>query len=109
MATEKRHVIKSSLTSSEVRDICITNNLYTCGDSDDYGRMLNRVTQIDMFTTDENDDPWDASAYTEIAADIAEHSTVGELEGDEKMEHVAFLLMKATRRWIRTYYKGYDY
>ena len=113
MTTAKKHIIKSQLTESDVRNICITYNLYTRGDSEAYGKMLDRVTEIDMFTFDENGeqlhDSWNSDAYVEIASDIAEHSTVEDLEGDEKMEYVAHLLMKGTYRWIRTYYKGYDY
>ena len=113
MSTAKKHVIKQSLTSEEVHNMCRKHYLYTSGDSDAFRKMLDRVTEIDMWTFDENgeqdNDSWNADTYVEIATDIAEHSVVGDLEGDEKMEFVAYLLMQCTRRWIRTYYQGYDY
>lgn len=113
MTTSKMHIIRQNLTSKEVRSLCTAYSLYTCGDSEAYGRMLDRVTEINSGTYDENGEQiignWNVDTYVEIATDIAEHSKVEDLEGDEKMEEIAYLLMKTTRRWIRTKYQGYDY
>lgn len=109
----RRHYIVQKLTADEVHGLCRGYNLYTRGDSDAFQRMLDRVTEINMFTFDENGEQdsnsWNVDTYIEIATDIAEHSELEGLEGDEKMEEIAYLLMSITRRWIRTEYKGYDY
>ena len=113
MTTTKKHTIRQDLTAEEVRSLCIAYNLYTRGDSEAYEKMLDRVTEINRGTFDENNEQiignWNVETYVEIATDIANHSELEDLEGDEKMEEIAYLLMKITRRWIRTKYQGYDY
>ena len=112
MTTEKKHTIRQDLTADDVRNMCITYNLYTRGNSEDYSRMLDRVNEINRGTYDENNEQilgnWNVDTYVEIAYDIAKHSD-NELEGDERMEYIAYLLMKNTNRWLRTKYQGYDY
>lgn len=109
----KKHIINQDLTAEEVRSLCVAYNLYTRGDSEAYEKMLDRVTEINRGTFNENNEQilgnWNVDTYVEIATDIAEHSTIEDLEGDEKMEEIAYLLMKTTRRWIRTKYQNYDY
>ena len=112
MTTAKKHIINQDLTADDVRNMCIEHNLYTRGDSEDYGKMLDRVNEINRWSFDENNEQiignWNVDTYVEIAYNIAEHSE-HELEGDERMEHIAYLLMQKTRRWVRTKYQGYDY
>ena len=48
-----------------VRDVCIKNDLYTCGDCEEYEEMLNRVAN--------NPHPSDFGIYM-IAQDIVTHS-----------------------------------
>lgn len=94
---DKKYEMLQDLTADDVLYLCRANNLYTCGDSEAYYRMLTRVSELNKGSKGK----WDIDAYVEIATDIAEHSRLGDLEGDEKMENIAYLLMKATRRWIR--------
>ena len=51
--------------SSKVCDYCIERNLYTCGDTEDYRRMLDFV--------DERENPSDLDLY-KVARNILNHS-----------------------------------
>ncbi len=61
-----------------VRDACIKNNLYTCGDCEEYDHMLNWVERL--YPSTEN-------MYF-IANDIVEHSE------DQTISNVMFVLEK---------------
>ena len=61
-----------------VRDACIKNNLYTCGDCEEYDHMLNWVERL--YPSTEN-------MYF-IANDIVEHSE------DQTISNVMFILEK---------------
>ena len=56
--------MKRMWRASDVRTICIKENMYTCGDCDEYSNMLSFVS--DHEPTIEN-------LYT-VAADIVDHS-----------------------------------
>lgn len=61
-----------------VREACIKNNLYTCGDCEEYDHMLNWVERL--YPSTEN-------MYF-IANDIVEHSE------DQTISNVMFILEK---------------
>jgi len=62
-----------------VRELCIKNNLYTCGGCEEYDRMLNMVKSVEPST--EN--------LYRIAKDIVEHSDC------QTISNVMFILEKA--------------
>lgn len=56
---------KRTISMYDVRKACITYDWYTCGDCEEYDKMLNYVNNIDVATLDE---------IETIATDIKEHS-----------------------------------
>lgn len=42
-----KHVFKGNLSASDVRHFCIQCGLFTCGDNEQYGNMLNKCGIID--------------------------------------------------------------
>jgi len=77
----KKVVIKETKIWSveSVRETCIRNRLYTCGDNEDYEKMMDRVTETEFNPTLED--------IYEAARDIALHS-----DDDQTVENVMFLL-----------------
>lgn len=67
-----------------VRDVCIKNDLYTCGDYEEYEEMLNMVAN--------NPNPSDFDIYM-IAQDIANHSEY------QTTTNVMFLLANGAIRY----------
>jgi len=59
------------LSRESLRSLCISNNWYTCGDNEQYDRLLDRLNDKDgcpeNMTTDK---------LAEIADDIMEHSVI---------------------------------
>ena len=51
-------------TMADIRQVCIANNLYTCGTNEEYANMFHRAEKIE---------PTPENLYI-IAKDIAEHS-----------------------------------
>ena len=81
---------KRMWNSMDVRDMCISHRLYTCGDARAYSKMLEKVAELDRTPK---------SLY-HIADDILEHSDP-ELAGDD-VTGIMFLLEKEV---VNTFYE----
>ena len=78
---EIRMIDKCSL-----RQICIDNDFYTCGDNEEYDALLDMPYKKNReFRNLTNE--W----ILKIALDIAEHSDMDELEGKFNMDYTAVL------------------
>ena len=73
---------KHTINSEDVRQFCITNNLYTAGDNEDYARML-RNAENNKCTP---------QLIIAIAKDIAEHSDEQDAKIDLSLGNIAFYL-----------------
>lgn len=73
---------KHTINSEDVRRFCITNNLYTTGDNEDYARMLDTVSEHSCTP----------QLIVAIARDIMEHSDASDSKIDLSLENVAFYL-----------------
>lgn len=62
--------VKRFWNARNVKEVCIDNKLYTCGDNESYNAMLNRVDECSPTTE---------NLYL-IAVDIAKHSTFRGIE-----------------------------
>ncbi len=67
------------ISASSLRQLCVENDWYTCGDNDEYRHLL-----FDLAGNKEN---LSTSDIIEIAADIMEHS---DLDDDCTIENIAF-------------------
>lgn len=76
-----------SIDMSELRNLCIKQNWFTCGDNDEYSELLNMVNNTEL-TTD---------LIVELASIIYSHS---ENDNDhtmsEHMENIMYLIAKAS-------------
>lgn len=70
---------KRAISMYDVRQACITYNWYTCGDCEEYDKMLTYVNNIDVATLDE---------IETIATDIKEHS-----DTDYEIKSIMFVLI----------------
>lgn len=67
-----------TISMYDVRKACISYDLYTAGDCEEYDRMLMYVREIERATTDE---------LETIAKDIKEHS-----DTDKDVKEIMFIL-----------------
>ena len=72
-----------TINSSDVREFCIKNNLYTTGDCEDYAKMLEMVSEADDCTP---------QLIIAIAKDIAEHSDEQDSRINLSLENIACYL-----------------
>ncbi len=72
-------------SADDVRAACIRNNLYTCGDNEEYEAMLNSVDELD---------PTPESIY-QVAKDIYDHSK------NQTITNIMFILERET---VYTFY-----
>lgn len=63
--------LKRTISMDKVRSICIANEYYTCGDTQDYSRMLNTVS----------DGEFTDSVLKQVAMDIYNHSDIEKFMG----------------------------
>ena len=73
---------KHTINSEDVRQFCITNNLYTTGDNEDYARMLGNAENNNCTP----------QLIIAIAKDIAEHSDEQDAKIDLSLGNIAFYL-----------------
>jgi hypothetical protein len=73
--------LKRVISMDKVRSICIANEYYTCGDTRDYSRMLNMVS----------DGEFTDSVLETVAMDIYNHSDVERFTGIYGCSEIDFL------------------
>lgn len=85
--------IKETKTWSpaRVRNCCIAHDFYTCGDNEDYTKMLDTVRELEPTTE---------NLYT-IAKDIFDHS---DTEGDWEELTISFIMYALNREAVITNY-----
>lgn len=74
-------------------DMCVKNNLYTCGNRMDYDKMLDYVGQ--------HENPEDMDIYL-VASDILQHT-------DESMEHTIETIMYLVANQVIRYLYDIEY
>jgi hypothetical protein len=68
------------LYRDDLRQLCIRNNWYTCGNNEEYGKLLDTVDQCENVTTD---------VIASLAKNILEHSTT-----EQEIESICFDIAK---------------
>lgn len=69
------------ISAHDLRDLCIKEDWYTCGDNDEYGHLLlDLAGHKENITTDD---------IVEIASDIIEHSSLSVSELEDVASKVA--------------------
>lgn len=82
--------------SYDVRNLCITNNYYTCGNNDEYGRML-------LFV--DNRKPTKENIFR-VAEDIYNHSGIDlDMYGCDKDEMIAGIMFEISRKCVTEHFK----
>lgn len=97
-----RYNKKQDLSQSKVRQMCIDNNFYTCGDNASYMRMF---SLCDLFNKGE-------VQLSIIAGDIFAHSDGAEFEDygfDTIYETIAWIMTLLERDCILTTYEAEEY
>ena len=97
---------------SDLRSLCVQNNLYTSGNNIEYCDMLNKV--VDMRTGESK--PLDIEDIRNIAEDIFEHSNIETMMGESGesvngiMQSILFDLLRISTEQVVThlYYKKSD-
>ena len=78
----------------KVRQMCVNHRYYTCGDCEDYDRML-------MFVI--NNEPTTENIY-KVAKDIVEHSDMDKYDCD-KLELIEAVMFDIDRECATTHYE----
>ncbi|MDR0947901.1 MAG: hypothetical protein LBM69_00110 [Lachnospiraceae bacterium] len=68
------------LYRDDLRQLCIRNNWYTCGDNEEYGKLLDTADQCENVTAD---------VIASLAKNILEHSTT-----EQEIESICFDIAK---------------
>jgi|GEM_PF-863710 hypothetical protein len=84
----ERYTYTLTLDPNKVRQLCISQHWYTCGDSRAYGKMLDYVSEHEIKTED---------SLLWVANDIINHSDPSQISEDDLETVVWALLNKCAR------------